>query len=351
MSVVIPAWVAADRLATTLAALDRCAGRERAQVVVVANGATAQVRDVVAAAGPAVTPVDSPVNRGFGGGCMLGAAAATAPLLVFLNDDAEPDPGWLRRLLATAEEYPQAGAIGSLLLDDDGLVEECGGELTADGWSRQLGERRPPAMLDRSGPVPVGYCSAAALLVRRAAFDVVGGFDPRYHPAYYEDVDLCVSLARAGWAVLVEPRAVVHHHRSASTHLRYRDYLSRRNHARFVAKWDWGGQGAWSPRPWPEPVEAAAAGADPLLLGRDLETARGFAADLVATADRLETDLVAARERIHHDHGELVALSERIHALQRRIDELDARLARLGRWTGRLPAPLRRLADRAIAGR
>ena len=45
---------------------------------------------------------------------------------------------------------------------------------------------------------PVDYCSACSLLVRRQPWEALGGFDPRYFPAYYEDVDLCFGLARTG---------------------------------------------------------------------------------------------------------------------------------------------------------
>ena len=81
------------------------------------------------------------------------------------------------------------------------------------------------------------YVSANGFLIRRSAWDAVGGFDDRYHPAYFEDVDLCMSLRDHGYRVLYEPRSLVHHLESQSTSKRYREFLLARNRAQFFEKW------------------------------------------------------------------------------------------------------------------
>jgi GT2 family glycosyltransferase len=70
----------------------------------------------------------------------------------------------------------------------------------------------------------VDYCSGACVLVERRAFDKLGGFDARFAPAYYEDVDLCMRLHQSGLRIVYCPEAVVVHHLSATTNLlgRYR---------------------------------------------------------------------------------------------------------------------------------
>jgi N-acetylglucosaminyl-diphospho-decaprenol L-rhamnosyltransferase len=87
------------------------------------------------------------------------------------------------------------------------------------------------AGVDRSRPLDVDWVSGACMLLRRQAFDQVGGFDPGYF-MYFEEMDLCLRLHRAGWRVVFDPLAevkhvvggstrsapyakVVHHHRSA----------------------------------------------------------------------------------------------------------------------------------------
>jgi N-acetylglucosaminyl-diphospho-decaprenol L-rhamnosyltransferase len=68
----------------------------------------------------------------------------------------------------------------------------------------------------RSGPSDVDWVSGSCMLVRRAAFDQVGGFDPGYF-MYFEELDFCLRLARAGWRVVLEPQAVAVHHIGGST--------------------------------------------------------------------------------------------------------------------------------------
>ncbi len=84
------------------------------------------------------------------------------------------------------------------------------------------------------------YCSGAAIMLRRALFEQLGGFDLRYAPAYYEDTDLAFAVRAAGFKVLYEPRAVVVHFEgiTAGTDIgsgmkRYQAF----NREKFVEKW------------------------------------------------------------------------------------------------------------------
>jgi Glycosyltransferase like family 2 len=83
----------------------------------------------------------------------------------------------------------------------------------------------------------VDYSSANGLLVRRAAWDAVGGFDERYFPAYYEDVDLCMRLRYHDFRIVYEPEARLVHLESQSTPDRYKAFLLERHRRRFAAEW------------------------------------------------------------------------------------------------------------------
>ena len=83
----------------------------------------------------------------------------------------------------------------------------------------------------------VDYVSACSLLVTRRAWEQVGGFDNDYHPAYYEDVDLCLALRESGYQVLLEPRSRVWHHESASSDGLVKTFLFKRNQDRLQRKW------------------------------------------------------------------------------------------------------------------
>lgn len=174
------------------------------------NASRAEERPKLAALPPNATLIQNEVNLGFAEANNRAAAETTATYLVFLNPDAFPEPGWLAHLLATAERFPRAGAIGSTQIRADApdMFDGTGDVMHASGlaYRSNHGKRR-------TTPPPLGEtfsACAAAMLARREAFDAVGGFDARYF-SYLEDVDLCFRLRLAGWSVLQSPDAVVAH--------------------------------------------------------------------------------------------------------------------------------------------
>jgi GT2 family glycosyltransferase len=235
------------------------------EVVVVANAAPpAALQAISAVARPALRLITASVNLGFAGGCNLGAAEAGGEFLVFLNDDTEVLPGWLEALVETAEAFTDVGAVGSVILFPDGTLQEAGCMVWRDGSTLGVGRGLPLETSPYDFLRPVDYCSACSLLVRRTAWEEVGGFDTRYFPAYYEDVDLCLSLARAGARTVLQPRSrIVHHETASSTTLR-RNYLTLRNRDEFRAKW----ADVLEHREAPAPL-------DPLVVSRTVEEARG----------------------------------------------------------------------------
>ncbi len=237
VSVIIPTVSQADHLAACLAALQQAhpVGADAPEVVVVLNGALPAVRDVARGV-PGIRVVESAVNRGFAGGCRLGVRASRAPVLAFLNDDVCVTQGWLDPLLETLAERPRAGAVGPRVLGSDGLVQELGSVVWRDGTTRPLGRGQLPTALAWRWRHRVDYCSACALVVRRAAWDAVGGFDEAFHPAYYEDVDFCLGLEAAGYEVWVDPRSDVLHAESSSSTSTFKQFLFARHHARLAGK-------------------------------------------------------------------------------------------------------------------
>jgi len=157
----------------------------------------------------AVEIIQNDRNVGFAEANNLAAEGRQTPYLVFLNPDAFPDPNWLGALLKTADEYPQAVAIGSTQFRDSasGVLDGAGDVLHASGFAYRsnYGKRHAVEPLAETFS-PCG----AAMLVRREAFAAVGGFDARYF-CYFEDVDLGFRLRLAGYRVLQSPDAIVTH--------------------------------------------------------------------------------------------------------------------------------------------
>jgi GT2 family glycosyltransferase len=238
-TVIVLAWRLTDELLDGLEGLARGTRHDPFDVIVVLNGADDSVRSAVFGQVEGATVIEVPVNLGFAGGCNLGAIRARGEFLVFLNDDARPEPAWLDNLITSARVHPDAGAITSRVHYPDGSLQEGGARVLADATGMAIGLGAQILPIELSKARPVDYGGAEALLVRRELFAEVGGFDQAYDPAYFEDVDLCLRLRAAGWNIVYEPSAVVIHHQSLSTNedLEWRAFAYERSKALFSEQW------------------------------------------------------------------------------------------------------------------
>ena len=150
-------------------------------------------------------------NGGFIAACNDGAALARGDVLVFLNNDTVPQPGWLEALLSTFDQVPGAGMVGARLVYPDGRLQEAGGVVFADGSGWNYGRHEDPEDCRFTYLRDADYVSGAAIAIPRTLFRQLGGFDTRYAPAYYEDTDLAFAVRAAGRRVLYQPAAVVVH--------------------------------------------------------------------------------------------------------------------------------------------
>jgi GT2 family glycosyltransferase len=146
-------------------------------------------------------------NRGFAGGGVAGVAETSAPLLLFLNPDCVPAPGCLDAIREAPADW---GAWQALVLLPGGERVNTRGNVVhylGFGWA---GGHDEPAASVPAAPAEVGFASGAALAVRRAAWEEVGGFDPAFF-MYGEDLDVSLRLRLAGWRVGIVPAARVEH--------------------------------------------------------------------------------------------------------------------------------------------
>ena len=238
VAVAIVAVGNADLLEQSLASLREHAGGEPPfEVVIVLNGATDDVRACVTREAPDALVVDSPVNLGTGGGFNRAFAATDAPYMVIAHDDSQVTPGWLTPLVRRMEEDPSVGAVGGRIEGFDGHTQVMGGLIFRDGTSHPewAGGAPPPDLVTMRRDVD--YHGGLGLLIRRRAWDAVGGFDDTsYYPGYYPDADLCFALRAAGWRVRYEPDSVILHHGGRSTTAPFREFIARSNREAFAAR-------------------------------------------------------------------------------------------------------------------
>lgn len=176
-----------------------------------------------------VTLVRTGGNLGYGAGANRGVAALDDSYgwIVVANPDLEWGDGALDTLLAAAERWPRGGAFGPLIRNPDGTVYPSARLLPSLGkgighavlgrvWRSNPWTTAYKQSDTQVGERTAGWLSGSCLLLRRAAFDSVGGFDPRYF-MYFEDVDLGDRLGRAGWLNVYVPAAEVVHVQGHST--------------------------------------------------------------------------------------------------------------------------------------
>lgn len=188
-------------------------------VVVVDNASPDRSADEAARAGARVVRAEA--NRGFGAGCNIGVAATAAPYVLLLNPDAAVAPGTVSGLRRALAGDASVGVIASDVVDADGVPQPVRRRFPSvwrtplePGLAGRLDERWYRRRSPRGGTVD--WVSAACALVRREAYEAVGGFDERYF-LYSEETDLCARLADAGWTVRWVPGLATVHLSGRST--------------------------------------------------------------------------------------------------------------------------------------
>lgn len=220
IAVAIVNWNTRDLLRTCLQAV---LAEEPAEVVVADNGSQDGSVEMVRRDFPSVTLIVSPENPGYGAASNRAISRCGAGYILLLNSDTELRPGALRTLRGYLEGHQRVGVVGPRLLNPDGTPQQSCFPFPRP--LRPLTKRRTGSFAhDRAGQVP--WVVGAALAMRRTAFEAADGFDESYH-MYFEEVDLCYRLRKAGWETHFTPDAEVMHLVGASTRQRRAEMLLR----------------------------------------------------------------------------------------------------------------------------
>jgi GT2 family glycosyltransferase len=225
----------AERLRPCIEALRAQGLHEALRIVVVCNRPGDGSAELVRAAFPDVVVVEQPEQRGFAENHNIGLAAAPSRFGLVLNPDVLVEPGAVAALVALMDEHPRCGVVVPLLIYPDGEPQP-----SARRFPEPVGTavRRTPLrrLIDRSAvgdhylqppshPRAIDWALGACLLVRREAWDELGGFDEGFTRLYVEDIDLQWRAWQAGWEVWQTPAARARHEHQAATDERF---LTRR---------------------------------------------------------------------------------------------------------------------------
>jgi GT2 family glycosyltransferase len=217
-----------------------------AELIVVDNASTDGTPGLVREKFPNAQVIEQE-NKGFGAGNNAGMRVASGRYYLLLNPDAWLTEGALERLVAFADEHPEAAVVGPRLLNPDGSLQRSVRGYpspwriaTEYFFLRKLGPRTHALnaffgeQFDHESVREAEYLFGACLLVRRGAVDEVGGFDEDFF-LMSEEVDWCYRFREAGWKVLFYPGAEVFHVVGASLNPRQFHAIVR-GHLQFLRK-------------------------------------------------------------------------------------------------------------------
>ena len=226
VAVVIVNYQSYDELDACLRSIDQgCPG---ASIVVVDHESDRPAADALGGAFPHITLIRQTSNDGFAVGVNTGArsqSAAGSPYLLLLNPDCVLEAGACAALADWMDRHPDVAVVGPRIRNANGTVQPSARrfpDLTTaiagrSSWLTKVLPRNPisnhnlPARdLSLTAPVDVDWVSGACMLVRREAFDAVGGFDEAFF-LYWEDADFCRRLGQAGWRTTYVPSVVAVH--------------------------------------------------------------------------------------------------------------------------------------------
>jgi hypothetical protein len=220
VAIVIATLNARDALARNLRAIFAATTRLTCEVWVVDDGSLDGTADMVADQFPQVRLIVNGRNIGYAYSCNRAIERAGGRFIHLLNNDVELLPGTLERLADFLDANPTAGGAGSLLVDEDGLVQASakalptirsaffGGRSWISRWLPNNRFTRRELQHGRAAdgvPFTTGYVSGASMLVPRVVIDEIGLLDERLF--YFNDADFCKRIWDAGRPVYCVPDA------------------------------------------------------------------------------------------------------------------------------------------------
>lgn len=163
-----------------------------------------------------ITVIRNEQNLRFLLNCNNAAKYVRGKYIHFLNNDTQVQEKWLSSLVQMIESDEFIGMVGSKLVYPDGRLQEAGGILWRDGSAWNYGNGTDPSAPEYNYVKEADYISGASIMISKALWNQLGGFDEHFAPAYCEDSDLAFTVRKAGYKVMYQPLSVVVHFEGVS---------------------------------------------------------------------------------------------------------------------------------------
>jgi GT2 family glycosyltransferase len=223
LSIIIVSWNVKDDLLCCLQSIKENPASESFEIIVVDNGSGDGTVDAIGENFPGVIVIANSENRGFSAANNQAIKIAKGQYLFLLNPDTIIHPQSLDNLIKVLDEKPTAGACGPSFIDTDGTPHSSVGYLPTfrsllygKTFFRSLGifrshyKKLAATKFNYDRQSEVEQLSGAALMVNRSVMNEIGLMDENFF-LYYEDVDLCLRIRKAGWKIIYSPDSVITH--------------------------------------------------------------------------------------------------------------------------------------------
>jgi N-acetylglucosaminyl-diphospho-decaprenol L-rhamnosyltransferase len=211
-----------------IASLQAAGKNLQLEIIVVDNASTNEIPARIKQQFPEITYIQSEQNLGFGGGNNLAFRYSHGDFILCSNPDLVLNADALTMMLQYLQEHHEVGVVGPRTLDESSepaitaRAEYTLWRLWAKYWAVDkffpwlVYKNYPTQVKESTVPFDADWLQGSCLLIRRQAFEAVGGFDETFF-LYMEDADLCERIHQQGWRIVYLPQAEVHHHGGTTT--------------------------------------------------------------------------------------------------------------------------------------
>lgn len=211
------------------------------KIIVVDNGSNVNDTEIWKLKYPGIDFIRSDVNLGFAGGNNLGVKQATGDYLFFVNNDTEFTPGLVQTLAEVLDNNPGVGMVSPKIMyfDEPAMIQYAGytpmNYYTARNYTVGQFETDKGQYDNITGPT--GYGHGAAMMVRREAVEKAGTMAENFF-LYFEEMDWCDRIRKAGYQIWVDTRAIIFHKESVSVGKvsGLKEYFMNRNRILFIRR-------------------------------------------------------------------------------------------------------------------
>lgn len=186
------------------------------QLILVDSGSTDEVKQIQRYV-RGMVHLRFETNVGFIHACNSALLHANAPAILFLNNDVRLSTGAIAAAMARLEADAQIGVVGAKVIRTNEKLQEAGCIIWRDGKTNGYMRDWAPLSPEANFVRDVDFVSGVFLMARADLIAQIGGFDPQFAPAYYEDADLCLQVWKEGYRVVYDPNVVVYHYEYGSS--------------------------------------------------------------------------------------------------------------------------------------